>query len=74
MQMFPISLKVDRVLIVGGGRVAYRKLIKILEFSKTIRVISKEFIDDFINIAKKYNSIELLKREYRRGDLEGLIL
>jgi len=70
MSFFPIYLKLNRVLIIGGGEVAFRKLTKVLEFSTNIRVISKEFIEDFKGIAKEYN-IELIQRGYRRGDLEG---
>jgi len=71
MELFPIYIKPNRVLIVGGGNVAFRKLIKILEFSNDIRVISKEFIDKFKNITKEYSSVELIQREYQKGDIDG---
>jgi len=70
MDFFPISIKLDRVLIVGGGRVALSKLEKIIEFTTDIKVISKEFLDEFIEFEKRYK-ITLIKREYRREDLNG---
>ncbi len=70
MQLFPIYIKLNRVLIVGGGRVALSKLEKVLKFSTDIRVISKDFLEQFFQLQKQYG-FELIQREYRKGDLVG---
>ncbi len=70
MQLFPIYIKLNRVLIVGGGRVALSKLEKVLKFSTDIRVISKDFLEQFFQLQKQYG-LELIQREYRKGDLVG---
>ena len=46
---YPINLKIDdmNIIIIGGGKVAYRKCINFLAFNKKVRVISKDFIEEF---------------------------
>jgi len=72
MSLFPINLnlKDKRVLIVGGSRVALRKLRRVLEFSNRIEVISKDFLDEFREISK-ISDIKLIERAYKSGDIRG---
>lgn len=60
---YPINLKINdmRVVIIGGGKVAYRKCMNFLTFSKRVTVVSKEFIDEFENIR---NEIDITKDNY----------
>ena len=60
---YPINLKIDdmKVVIIGGGKVAYRKCMNFLAFSKKIMVVSREFIEEFENIK---NEIYLIKDIY----------
>lgn len=46
---YPINLKIDdmKIVIIGGGNVAYRKCKNFLAFNKKVTVISKEFIEEF---------------------------
>jgi precorrin-2 dehydrogenase/sirohydrochlorin ferrochelatase len=71
MPYFPIylNLKDKRVLIVGGGDIALRKLKKVLEFSTSIEVISKDFLEEFKKLADRYN-LKLIKREFKYSDLD----
>lgn len=49
-----INLTGKKVLIVGGGRVAYRKAKKILEFGGDLTILSPEFLGEFKELKKIY--------------------
>ena len=57
---YPINLKIDdmKVVIIGGGKVAYRKCINFLTFSKKVVVVSREFIEEFEYIKNEIYIIE----------------
>jgi len=69
---FPMFLNLENkeVLIVGGGKIAFDKLEKLLNFTKNITVIATKFSHDMHNMALK-NSLKMQKREYKNGDLKG---
>ncbi len=72
MSFFPayFNLNYKKTLLVGGGYIALEKLEKLVDFTKDITVISKEFSEDFSSFAKKHN-IEMQKRLYVEGDIDG---
>lgn len=49
---YPINLKIDdmKIIIIGGGKVAYRKCMNFLAFNKKVSVISKDFVAEFEDI------------------------
>ena len=59
----PINLKIDdmNIIIIGGGKVAYRKCINFLAFNKKVRVISKDFIEEFEGLK---DCIDTIKDNY----------
>ncbi len=63
--LYPINLELDdmRITIIGGGNVSYRKCKNFLDFGKSVRVVSPEFIDQFKNIK---NDIELIYDTYKQ--------
>lgn len=63
--LYPINLELDdmRITIIGGGNVSYRKCKNFLDFGKSVRVVSPEFIDQFKNIK---NNIELIYDTYKQ--------
>ena len=69
--LYPINLEIKdmKITIIGGGDVAYRKCKNFLEFGKSVRVVSPEFIDSFELIK---NNVELVydvyKEEYIKED------
>jgi len=65
-----ISLKNRKILLVGGGKIALDKLEKLLLFSQNIKIVAKDFSDEFLEISKK-NSLKVLKREYKDEDLNS---
>lgn len=62
--LYPINveLKDIKITVVGGGEVAYRKCKNFLDFGKSIRVVSPEFIDKFDFIK---NEVELVYDTYK---------
>jgi precorrin-2 dehydrogenase/sirohydrochlorin ferrochelatase len=72
MSYFPIYLKMDtiKVLVVGGGRIAYEKLDKIKDFTNDIKIISPMINDDTKDIIHRLD-IEFEQRIYNKGDIEN---
>lgn len=66
---YPINLKIDdmNIIIIGGGKVAYRKCINFLAFNKKVRVISKDFIEEFEGLK---DCIDTIKDNYDEKYIE----
>ena len=73
-ELYPIFLKVNQlnVLLVGGGTVALEKLSFLLKSSPNanVLVVSKDFDDSFIELAKQYN-ISLVNASYNISALKN---
>ncbi|WP_297457408.1 bifunctional precorrin-2 dehydrogenase/sirohydrochlorin ferrochelatase [Persephonella sp.] len=71
MALFPmfVNLKGEKVLIIGGGMVALRKIEKLLPFEPDIKVIAKDFHPDTLKLIQEKN-IPFEQREFRFSDLE----
>ena len=71
MKYFPFFLQLDQLpcLIVGGGSVAERKLDLLIKAKADITVISIEFSDYILDLAKTHN-IRCIKKEYSNKILE----
>jgi precorrin-2 dehydrogenase/sirohydrochlorin ferrochelatase len=72
MSYFPVFIKFDnkKVLIIGGGKIAYRKLKYLLEFTDKITVISNEYIKEVSELIES-NSLSSTKRNYKTEDSKG---
>lgn len=72
---YPICLDLTNrhCLVIGGGEVAERKVISLLEARARVQVISPQITDRISQLAKE-GMINLTKREYRTGDLEKAFL
>lgn len=71
MKYFPFFLQLDQLpcLIVGGGSVAERKLDLLIKAKADITIISLEFSDYILDLAKTHN-IRCIKKEYSNKILE----
>ncbi len=67
---FPIFKKCDNrlVIVFGGGKIAYRRVSKLLEYNVRIRVVSKDFNNDFALINRQ--NIELIIDEFHEKYIE----
>jgi len=71
MAYFPAFLKLEykKILIVGGGYIAYEKLDHLLDFTQDISVIALELSDEMSSRIQKEN-LTYEKRAYEVGDIK----
>ncbi|MDQ1263690.1 MAG: precorrin-2 dehydrogenase [Campylobacterota bacterium] len=72
MSYFPAFLKLDskKVLLIGGGNIAYEKLRHLLDFTSDITVIALEFSPNMQKLMEE-KSIAFEKRGYSSGDIKN---
>ena len=72
MKYFPFFLQLEKLpcLIVGGGSVAERKLDLLIKASADITIVSVDFTDYILELAKT-NNIKCITQEYSEELLEG---
>lgn len=70
MRYYPIFLDVRgrRAVVVGGGKVAERKVRKLLRAGAVVRVISPELTSGLDRLAREHE-IQFTRRRFRKGDL-----
>lgn len=75
MKLYPVMVNMEGRLavVVGGGEVAARKVADLLDSGAKVKVISPRFNEEILE-NKDNSSLELLKREYEYGDLDGAAL
>ena len=73
--MYPVTLNVRgrRCLVVGGGAVALRKVLGLLEEGAKVTVITPEAVPD-IEAQARDGRVSMESREYRAGDAGGYAL
>lgn len=66
--VFPVFLKLSgkRVVVVGGGKMAAEKLPALVEAGASVTVIAPDVRESVVELG-----VELVRRAYRDGDLEG---
>ena len=70
--MYPLTLKLQNVpvLVVGGGKVAFRKIIKLLQEEAKITVVAPDCLLEIKALLQK-GQLRLYLREFREEDLKG---
>jgi len=70
MSYFPAFLKLDgqKILIVGGGNIAYEKLVHLLDFTTDIDLIALEFSDEMLQKIQEFH-LNFEQRAYEQGDV-----
>ena len=68
---FPVNLNLHGrpVLVVGGGRIAFRKVEQLLMADAEVTVLSPMFVDEFHSLP-----VTLVQREYASGDIDAFRL
>jgi precorrin-2 dehydrogenase/sirohydrochlorin ferrochelatase len=72
MKLYPIFLNITnrKVVIIGGGEVALRKIRDLLKAGARISAISPVFHQDILKLSDEQgDNLKLIEREYREGDL-----
>jgi precorrin-2 dehydrogenase / sirohydrochlorin ferrochelatase len=69
---YPVFLRIhkNKCLVVGGGRVALRKVRMLLDCGGEIKVVSSTFHSNLLRLADQ-KAIRLIRRDYKPGDLAG---
>jgi len=72
---YPMFLKISwkKCVVVGGGRVARRKVRALLEYGANVEVISPDPCPELNKLAET-GEIKVLRRHYQAGDLQGAFL
>lgn len=73
--MYPIQLNVTnkQIVIIGGGKIAYRKLMQILkEDVCSVMIISEKFLPQFFEI--EHPKVKLLTKCYDKNDIKNASL
>lgn len=75
MAYYPIMLNIKnkKCLVVGGGKVANRKIQALLECGGQVTVIAEELCNE-VDVLYKKNKINVIKRNYVKGDIYGYFL
>ncbi len=76
MSYFPmfIDLKDRNCLIVGGGRVAFRKVQVLCDFGAVIKIVAREVCKEIKEISRTNKNISYEKKAFSEQDLEGIYL
>ncbi|GAB4114369.1 MAG: bifunctional precorrin-2 dehydrogenase/sirohydrochlorin ferrochelatase [Spirochaetota bacterium] len=74
--LYPIMYKIEgkRVVVIGGGQVAFRKVRDLAQAGAFVVVIAPEINPQLEEFAFVNPSITIVKREYQNGDCAGAAL
>jgi len=75
LTFYPVSLEVKGklCLVVGGGRVAYRKVTSLLSHGALVKLVAPGIIEPLRDMARR-GEIEHVRGDYRASLLEGVFL
>ncbi|AFK86659.1 MULTISPECIES: precorrin-2 dehydrogenase/sirohydrochlorin ferrochelatase family protein [Thermoanaerobacterium] len=75
MAYYPIMLNIldKKCLVIGGGKVAYRKILPLLEFGATVTALSSYFTDEILELPKNHK-VNLIRRSYQKNDVDNYFL
>jgi len=75
MAYFPAFIKLDsaKVLVVGGGKIAYEKLERLLDFTQDIELISLAYSQQMLDKIKE-KDLTYEKRAYEEGDIKAFAM
>lgn len=74
---YPVMMEITnrKIVIVGGGKVAYRKSKNILEYGGILTILSPEIIDEFSELKEKYKEkLNFIYDEYDIKYIEDAFL
>ena len=75
MKTYPANLLLEnrKCLVVGGGKVAARKLDRLVESGADVKVVAAKASNKIKDLAE-FEKLELLERNFEENDLENIFL
>ncbi len=75
MKYYPVFLKLNnkKAVVIGGGKVAERKVLTLLKAGAAVKVISPKITKALENLKNK-RALTHIKRTYRTGDLKNAFI
>lgn len=72
---YPIALRLQGqpCLVVGGGQVAYRKALTLIDCGGMVRLVSPKLVPELAELVEA-DKVELAQREFQEKDLEDIFL
>lgn len=67
MAFFPVMLRFENALVIGGGKVAFRKIKNLLEFSENVICVAPDICDEI----KLLEKVKIINRNFSEMDLEN---
>lgn len=72
---FMIDIQDKDCLVVGGGKIAYRKILSLLEYGANVTVVATSICDDIVKLSlDNLKVLGLYEREYADKDVDGRFL
>ena len=68
-----VDLSGKKILVVGGGRIALRRIRTLLDFTEKVTVVSPELHPDLLPL-EEAGRLTVLRRPYEPADIEGAAL
>lgn len=70
-----VNLKNKKVVIIGGGKIGYKKAKTLLEFGGQVIIISVDFIEEFYRLKEDYKeNISIIKDRYKKEYIENAFM
>ena len=72
MGYFPFFIDIEnkKCLIVGGGKVAFRKIKKLMPYGPVINVVAEDICPEILSI--EYSALNIEKRKFDFSDIDGV--
>ena len=72
MAYFPmfVDLKDKKIVVIGGGNVAYRKVLKLLEFEAKITLVAPKICLEIKDLANNNSNLSLKNKEFELNDIK----
>lgn len=73
---FPIFIDLEGkdILVVGGGKIAYRKIKTLLDYGAAIEVITPEIVENKIQLLFEEKKIDITLKKFEDHDIEDRFL
>ena len=73
---FPILIDLEKkdILVVGGGKIAYRKIKTLLNYGAEIEVITPQIVEENIQLLFEEKKINVTLRKFEDSDIENRFL